>query len=197
LYCNSNQIYMSSEKDLIKVKVKLKILKTALKLIEKSGWEGMSVRKLSQKINYSTIKIYNEFGSKDGLLLELQKTSFIGFKEYVEKAVLKSNSSDEKLLNVSLAVWDFAFDKPHFFQLMFGTNGAPNLEKNDKRNQEIGYYLWKKLEESIPANRLDLMYNWWALIYGHILTDNFMFFEKRELRNMFSKSIERFYLSIK
>jgi AcrR family transcriptional regulator len=183
-------------KEFLKEKVKLKIMETALKIIEKSGWDNMSVRKLSEKINYSTIKIYNEFGSKEGLLSELQKAGFAELKGYVKNATAMSAIPTDKLLNVSLAVWDFARDKPHFFQLMFGVNGAPTLNKKERSNQEIGYFLWQQLEETIPPSDLALMYNWWALVYGHILTDSFSFFEKDELRSMFQKSMRRFIKSL-
>lgn len=187
---------MPSKKDILKQEIKLKILQVALKLVEKSGWDNMSVRKISEKINYSTIKIYQEFGSKEGLLQELQREGFKEMKTYVEKALEKSQTPADKLRNVSLAVWDFANDKPHFFQLMFGVSGAPNYQKKERNNHEIGYYLWQQLEETIPENNLSLMYNWWALVYGHILTDSFTFFGKDELRTMFVKSIDRFIKGI-
>jgi AcrR family transcriptional regulator len=182
---------------MLKQDIKLRILQTALKLIEKSGWDNMSVRKLSEKINYSTIKIYQEFGSKDGLLDELQKAGFQELKDFIVAAVEKSDNPAEKLRNVSIAVWEFAHEKPHFFQLMFGAHGAPIIQKKSKRNMEVGYFLWKQLEETIPPNDLPLMYNWWALVYGHILTDSFSFFEKNELRKMFRQSIDRFIQSSK
>jgi AcrR family transcriptional regulator len=185
------------KKDILKQEIKLKILRVALKLVEKSGWDNMSVRKISEKINYSTIKIYQEFGSKEGLLHELQKEGSKELTAYVEKAVARSKTPTDKLLNVSLAVWDFADNKPHFFQLMFGVNGAPLYQKKERSNHEIGYFLWQQLEETIPKNDLSLMYNWWALVYGHILTDSFAFFSKDELRAMFKKSIERFIEGIK
>jgi AcrR family transcriptional regulator len=183
---------MAGQKDILKKRIKLQILQTALKLVEKSGWDNMSVRKLSEKINYSTIKIYQEFGSKEGLLAELQKTGLDELKSYIHKAIAMSDNPTKKLQNISMAVWDFAHDKPHFFQLMFGTNGAPSLYKKDISNYEIGYFLWKQLEETIPPDNLSLMYNWWALVYGHILTDTFSFFDKKQLRAIFQKSIDRF-----
>lgn len=184
------------KKKILKETIKLKILQAALKLIEKSGWEGMSVRKLSEKINYSTIKIYSEFGGKEGLLAELKKTEFESLKSYLDKRVLSSDTPAEKLKNISLALWDFVDNKPYFFQLMVGLNGAPIVEKKDKNSFEVGQYLREQVQDAIPLENWSLWYNWCALVQGHLLIDSQGFLKKEQSRTLFEDSLNRFIIGL-
>lgn len=54
-----------------KERFKASVIKQAYRLIKEGGIEGLSLRKLAAAIEYSTMKLYHEFGSKEDILLFL------------------------------------------------------------------------------------------------------------------------------
>ncbi len=61
-----------------KQNLKNEILNVAIKLAKRESWAEVSIRKISQEIEYSTIIIYNLFGNKDNLFFALKE---LGFKK--------------------------------------------------------------------------------------------------------------------
>ena len=160
------------------------------------GWETISTRKLAEKIDYSTIKIYEEFGSKEGILVELQKTGFLELRSYVSRAEEKSTVPVEKIRNVSQAVWEFANSKPESFQIMFGIKGAPCTESLSKNTHEYRQFLIGKLVEAYPDGSKSLLFNWCVLIYGFISIGTEKCFCREEMDQMFTEAIDRFLSTI-
>ena len=56
--------------------VRASILAAASKLVEKEGWQALSIRKIADAIEYSAPVIYDHFENKDALLLEFTKRGF-------------------------------------------------------------------------------------------------------------------------
>ena len=49
-----------------KVEVKASILQAAWQLVEKEGWQSLSIRKIADAIEYSAPVIYDHFENKEG-----------------------------------------------------------------------------------------------------------------------------------
>lgn len=173
------------------------MLSAVRKMALKDGWESISTRKIAEKVNYSTIKIYEEFGSKEGLLLALQKVAFEKMKKYIDAAAAQSKTPTEKFKRVTFAVWNFANEQPELFQIMFAMKGAPCTSAMGKQQQVFGNYLWQQVEAVIPKDNASLMFNWWALVYGFISLGVGKPFSKKEMDQMFSESINRLVKTIK
>ena len=101
---------------------KAKILEKTIQLAKEKGWAGLSVREISKTIGYSTIKIYSDFGGKDGLLYELRKQGFSMLEEKYKKAIAGLASPQEKLIQISIAHIRFSFEQQIYYDLMFGIN---------------------------------------------------------------------------
>ncbi len=54
-----------------KLELKSAVFDTVIRLAREGGWGNVSIRKISQEVEYSTIMIYDLFGSKDSLFVEL------------------------------------------------------------------------------------------------------------------------------
>ena len=75
---------------------KNKIIEQTIHLAQKKGWEKTSVREISKEIGYSTIKIYSDFGGKDGLLKEIQRKGFKGLKEVYLTSIDKGTDAADQ-----------------------------------------------------------------------------------------------------
>ena len=96
------------------------ILDAALMIARKEGWQGLSMRKIADQIEYSPTMIYEYFSSKEALLTELTRLGFLRLVQEMKNAAGKTGDPKERLLKMWLAYWDFAFAGKEFYQLMFG-----------------------------------------------------------------------------
>ena len=69
-----------------KEEVRASILRAASKLVEKEGWQALSIRKIADAIEYSVPVIYDHFENKEALLLEFTKRGFQRLNEELAKA---------------------------------------------------------------------------------------------------------------
>ena len=67
-------------------KVKASILQAAWQLVEKEGWQSLSIRKIAEAIEYSSPVIYDHFANKEAILLEFTKRGFQQLNEQLVKA---------------------------------------------------------------------------------------------------------------
>jgi AcrR family transcriptional regulator len=77
--------------------VRASILAAASKLVEKEGWQALSIRKIADAIEYSAPVIYDHFENKDALLLEFTKRGFQILNEELaqaKKTVCKSGTTN-------------------------------------------------------------------------------------------------------
>jgi len=112
-----------------KEKIREKILHAAMKLFVKEGYENVSMRKISQKIEYSPGTIYLHFKDKESMLFELHK---IAFDKFYEKL---SSSNDEpeplkRLYKMGENYLNFAFENPEYYDLMFINNCVSDSIEN-------------------------------------------------------------------
>ena len=62
-----------------KGEVKASILQAAWQLVEKEGWQALSIRKIADAIEYSVPVIYDHFANKEAILYEFVKDGFMNF----------------------------------------------------------------------------------------------------------------------
>lgn len=96
------------------------ILDAAYSIVKEEGWQGLSMRKIADKIEYTAPIIYEYFSNKEAILLELTGRGFIKLTNELEKAKNKYENPEEQLEAMWMAYWDFAFTDTEMYQVMFG-----------------------------------------------------------------------------
>ena len=110
-----------------KEEVRSSILKAAWQLVEKEGWQSLSIRKIAEAIEYSAPVIYDHFQNKEAILLEFTREGFRILNERLEKAKSQFKEPARQLEAMAYAYWHFAFDNQEYYQLMYGL-GMPSCE---------------------------------------------------------------------
>ncbi|UOE92683.1 TetR/AcrR family transcriptional regulator [Alkalihalobacillus sp. LMS39] len=99
--------------------LKQTIVEAAAILLQEHGPEAVTIRKVAEKMECSTKIIYNLFNKKDGLIKLLYLE---GCKLLAEsfRSIDKQENLQEYLCSLCEAYWDFSYNYPSYYQLMFG-----------------------------------------------------------------------------
>ena len=96
------------------------ILEAACTIVKEEGWQGLSMRKIADKIEYTAPIIYEYFSNKEAILQQLTGQGFVKLTKELEKAKAKFEKPEEQLEAMWMAYWNFAFTDTEMYQLMFG-----------------------------------------------------------------------------
>lgn len=144
------------------------IIEAAVKIAAQHGWEKTSVREISKAIGYSTIKIYSDFESKEGLLKAIQKQGFSLLRNEYKRSIQAQDTAEAKLVELTLAHYRFAVRQGAYYDLMFQMNGStcalPQSDVLENASLPI-----RQLLETV-AGKVDkaLFFHWWALAHGFV-----------------------------
>ena len=158
-----------------------KILDAARELFITDGYEGVSMRKVAEKIEYSPTAIYVYFKDKQDLFHELCYEDFAKLASVFQHATRISNPV-ERLRQIGRTYAEFGRQYPNHYKLMFMTPHPPQgLDQRDeevKGNPESDAYAFLKqtMQEAIAGGYLrrelsdaDLLsQTLWAAIHGVI-----------------------------
>jgi AcrR family transcriptional regulator len=108
-----------------KQEIRQAILLAARQIALQDGWQGVTIRKVADRIEYSPPTIYEYFASKEDILLGLHMEGFRLLEMVLRTARESGVDPQERLLNVAEAYWDFAMEHLELYQVMFGLGGAP------------------------------------------------------------------------
>jgi len=121
-----------------KEEIRSSILSAATKLVEKEGWQALSIRKIADAIEYSAPVIYDHFENKEALLLEFTKKGFQMLNEELAKAKKRFTKPEQQIEAIAYSYWKFAFSHKTYYQLMYGL-GMPGCEAVKQIN-ELGTF---------------------------------------------------------
>lgn len=93
------------------------ILEAARELARTEGWDAVSMRRLAERIGYSTNYAYRYFGGRDDILLAWVRDGFARVAEAMRAA-------GPSLHDAGSAYLDFALDEPDLYQVMYGLGGV-------------------------------------------------------------------------
>jgi AcrR family transcriptional regulator len=96
------------------------ILEAAYAIVKEEGWQGLSMRKIADKIEYTAPIIYEYFSNKDAILNELTGKGFLKLAKELQQARDKFEKPEDQLEAMWMAYWDFAFTDTEMYQVMFG-----------------------------------------------------------------------------
>ena len=165
-----------------KSEIREKILDAARELFINQGYEGVSMRQVAEKIEYSPTAIYIHFADKEELFHELCHQDFARLAEVFQSAAIPQDPF-ERLKQIGRMYIDFGMRYPNHYTLMFMTP-HPALQKMDERdceikgNPEVDAYAFLKLtvQQAMDAGsfREDLTdaemlsQTLWAAVHGVI-----------------------------
>ena len=113
---------ISERKQREKEIVREKILEAAWRIVQEKGWVSLSLRNIAEAIEYSTPVIYNHFESKEALIRVFYRKGFqLLYNRLLEVANGKLDP-DNKIYQVAMSYWNFAFENKHYYQVMFGVD---------------------------------------------------------------------------
>lgn len=101
------------------------ICAAAREIAAAEGWQAVTMRKIAQRIEYSPPMIYEHFGGKEALLLDLMREGFRLLLLDMRGASAGAATPEASMLAMAQAYWDFAWKRPELYQVMHGLGGAP------------------------------------------------------------------------
>jgi AcrR family transcriptional regulator len=133
-----------------------KILDAARELFVTEGYEGISMRKVAEKIEYSATAIYVHFADKNELFRELCHQDYARLAEVFQSSVMSTDPL-ERLKQIGAIYIDFGTRYPNHYKFMFMTpHPAHQLDEVDremKGNPEMDAYAFLKwaVQQAIEA----------------------------------------------
>lgn len=100
--------------------VREKILDGARELFVQCGYEGVTMRKVAERIEYSPTTIYLYFADKEALFHEMCSADFRSLTESFQSVALIADPI-ERLRSCARAYIQFAIEQPNHYRLMFMT----------------------------------------------------------------------------
>jgi len=181
------------------------ILKASWKLVKQEGWQGLSIRKIAEEIEYSIPVIYDHFENKEAILKQFTRQGFRLLNEQLVEAGDMSVTPVERLKAVASAYWKFAFANPEFYQLMYGL-GMPGCEMVNEM-EEVRQFTTtlvntiSPLENTQSKTESDIlikMKSFWSMLHG-LVTIEMMAQEKEDREpaaEVLNESIRNFIAGI-
>lgn len=158
-----------------KEEVKASILKAAWELVEKEGWQALSIRKIADAIEYSVPVIYDHFQNKEAILLEFTKKGFRCLGDDLLQARDRYETPEQQLQAMAYAYWDFAFHNKEYYQLMYGL-GMPSCE-TVKQTAEMNAFtelILEPIRQLLASSRHPetdpylKLHTFWSMLHGLI-----------------------------
>jgi len=148
---------IQERRDRERLETRDKILDAARELFITEGYEGVSMRKVAQKIEYSPTAIYGHFADKEDLFLQLCHSDFHRLAESFSR-LAQVPDPVERLKKIGHAYIEFGLKNPNHYRMMFMTahpriSDAERKQKMGKGNPEEDAYefLRQTVEESLRA----------------------------------------------
>ena len=153
------------------------LVNNANEMIAQDGIEGLSFRKLAERIGVSRTAAYHHFTDKNDLLCAIAEQ---GFRQWHQRASEifseEKRSNEEKYRNFVHAYIGFATENPSLYELMFGRviwkedNSTETLKKiaYASFNYQVEMTkLWQEQGIIVPEeNTLRLAQVTWATLHG-------------------------------
>jgi len=158
-----------------------KILDAARELFVTEGYEGVSMRKVAEKIEYSPTAIYVHFADKNELFRELCHQDYARLAEVFQSSVISTDPL-ERLKQIGAIYIDFGTRNPNLYKFMFMTphpgHQLDEVDREMKGNPEMDAYAFLKwaVQQAMEAGcfREDLQnvelisQTLWASVHGVI-----------------------------
>jgi AcrR family transcriptional regulator len=164
-----------------KTETRDKILDAARELFVTEGYEGVSMRRVAEKIEYSPTAIYVYFADKQELFHELCQQDYARLAEVFQSSAMSSDPI-ERIKQIGRTYTEFGVRYPNHYKFMFMTPHPPHEPDEEDRevmgNPEVDAYAFLKwaVQRAIDAGcfRAELLdaelisQTLWAAVHGVI-----------------------------
>lgn len=158
-----------------------KILDAARELFVTESYDGVSMRRVADMIEYSPTAIYVHFTDKNELFHELCREDFSRLAEVFQSSAMPTDPV-ERLVQIGRTYAEFGMQFPNHYKFMFMTPHPPHIPDSEDRemmgNPEVDAYAFLKYaaQEAISAGRFREELNdgelvsqtLWASVHGVI-----------------------------
>ncbi len=154
-----------------KEQTRANILKAARQIVKQEGWQGLSMRKIADKIEYTAPIIYEYFSSKEAILQELTCKGFQLLSKDLDEAKKKHTNPDEQLESMWMAYWDFAHKNKEMYQLMYGvqmTCCAQSTPESDHPYDQIAGVISQIMKNDDEELVMQKYFTFFSVIHGLI-----------------------------
>ncbi len=123
------------------------LIEEGIKMINSSGEESLSMRKLAEKCGVSMAAPYAHFKNKEEMINAIKKYVEDAFSDYLEAAVNKASDDIEaKIVALGVAYVSFFIDNPEYFTFLF-SRGYVHLNLDFKSPDENTFKPYKLLKD--------------------------------------------------
>lgn len=113
------------------------LIRAAHSILETSGPEALTVRRIAAEAGMSTMNVYSRFDGKDGVIDELYADGYRRLAAALQ-AVPTTDDIGADLLAVMQAYRQFAIENPTYYRIMFRTAALPSFSPSAE-SLEIAY----------------------------------------------------------
>jgi len=168
---------MGSKERILRLKdeTRTKILNAALNIAQDEGWQALSMRKIADQIEYTAPIIYEYFGNKEGILMELTKKGYLILTKDICEARDKYEKAEDKMEAMWIAYWNFAFRHTEFYRLMYGVDMVRCGDKSTMPETDSLYMILAEViktlftKELVSEENICMKYHtYWSIIHGLI-----------------------------
>lgn len=99
--------------------LKRTLVRTARRLVERQGPDGITVTAVAKQCGVSVAAPYRHFEDKKALLAAVAQKGFIELVDEMTQAAASEGSSRERIISGGVAYVRFAMANPNLFRLMF------------------------------------------------------------------------------
>jgi AcrR family transcriptional regulator len=159
-------------------KTKKAILITAQQLVAEKGPEGLSIREIARRIDYSPAGLYEYYDSKDEIVAAICELGMEGITAAFEQ-ISPELSPTQRLVQMSLAYVEFATRNPEQFLLIFNGLPASRISLDEPVSESSPYaMILRTVKAAIEAGEIKIKgeyaaegvaFNLWALMHGRAM----------------------------
>ncbi len=144
---------------------KSKVVKKAVKMINKNGWESLNARSLAKNLNVSTKPLYRIYGGMEEIKVDVYKEIYNQYDEFINSRI----DNKKALLTLCIAYVEFAQNYKNLFISLFLSNNLKwsniNNVLDEKWNQSTIINLVNKQGLSFDKAK-ELFMNMWLYSNG-------------------------------
>jgi len=147
---------VKERRERVKSETRDKILDAARELFAAEGYEGVSMRKVAERIEYSPTAIYVHFADKEELFRELCHQDYARLAEVFQSSVM-STDPIERLRQIGAIYMEFGIRNPNHYKFMFMTTNPHSepdeVDREIMGNPEVDAYAFLKwaVQQAIDA----------------------------------------------
>lgn len=157
--------------------LKNELIQKGLRILNKEGYEGFSLRKAAKECGVSQTAPYRHFKDKDELVEAIAVHALREFNLSLENAAAKASGPEEQLKEMGIAYIHFFAENPEYLKLLFLSNlqgymGDMCTEKDHYRKGHPFATFFNAVERYIKAREdktrsaEELIVNCWGLVHG-------------------------------